>query len=208
MRFGSNMQWYVFLITITATTVLGWVGLEILGRPIRAFFDLRRKVREQTILLGNISLPKPRETAVSSREIREYDQAVRNLREAQRIFRDLGSQMLAFGENEPAARNTLAAMGLDLLAAGGGLIELSVAYSQPDGNRAGLRNQIEKALRLTNTVPASSRQRSRHNNAIEYQTNFVFLRNSDQKASNLNKLGPARRGFRVPGDQLSGLEAS
>jgi hypothetical protein len=61
-------------------------------------------------VLGNISLPKPRETAVSSREIREYDQAVRNVRQAQRIFRDLGSRMLAFGENEPAARNVVGAM--------------------------------------------------------------------------------------------------
>jgi hypothetical protein len=146
------MQWYVYLTTISATVVLGWLAFELLGRPIRAFFDLRRKVLEQMLVLGNIALPKPRETAVSSREIHEYNQAVRNAREAQRIFRDLGSQLLAFGENEPAARDALAAIGLNLVAAGGGLIGLSVAYSRTDTNRAGLRNQIEKALRLTNAA--------------------------------------------------------
>jgi hypothetical protein len=172
------MQWYVFLITITATAVLGWVGLEVLGRPIRAFLDLRRKVLDQMRVLGNISLPKPRETAVSSREIREYDQAVRNVRQAQRIFRDLGSRMLAFGENEPAARNVVGAMGFNLVEAGRGLIWLSAAYSLPGTDRAGLRTLIERALRLAEAVPAASRQGRLGDNAIEYQTNFINLRDS------------------------------
>ena len=121
-------------------------------------------------------MPNPRETAVSSREIREYNQAVRNVREAQRIFRDLGSQLLAFGENEPAARNALAAIGLNLVAAGGGLIRLSVAYSRLDADRAVLRNQIEKALRLTDAAPVASRKRPRRDNEIEFQTKFVYFR--------------------------------
>jgi hypothetical protein len=172
------MQWYVFLITITATAVLGWVGLEVLGRPIRAFLDLRRKVLDQMRVLGNISLPKPRETAVSSREIREYDQAVRNVRQAQRIFRDLGSRMLAFGENEPAARNVVGAMGFNLVEAGRGLIWLSAAYSLPGTDRAGLRTLVERALRLAEAVPPASRQGRLGDNAIEYQTNFINLRDT------------------------------
>jgi hypothetical protein len=170
------MQCYVYLTTISAAAVLGWVALELLARPIRAFFDLRRKVLEHMLVLGNISLPKPRETAVSSREIHEYDQAVRNVREAQAIFRNLGSQLLAFGENEPAARNAVAAIGLNLAAAGSGLIGLSVAYSRPETDRAELCNQIEKALRLTDATPAASHQRRRRDNEIEYQTKLVYLR--------------------------------
>lgn len=170
------MQWYVYLITISATAVLGWFAFELLGRPIRAFFELRRKVLEQMLVLGNISLPKPRETAVSSREIHEYDQALRSAREAQRIFRDLGSQLLAFGENEPAARNVAGAMGLNPVAAGSGLIELSAAYSSRNTDRAGLRNQIEKALRLTDAAPAASRQRARRDNDIQYRTKSIYLR--------------------------------
>src|SRR5258706_12984923 len=101
------MQWYVYLITISATAVLGWFAFELLGRPIRAFFELRRKVLEQLLVLGNIALPKPRETAGSSREIRQYDQAVRNVREEERVFPDVGSQIRAFGENEPDGPNAL-----------------------------------------------------------------------------------------------------
>jgi hypothetical protein len=171
------MQWYVYLITISATTVLGWLVFELLGRPIRAFFGLRRRILERMLVLGNISLPKPRETAVSSREIREYNQAVRNVREAQRSFRNLGFRLLAFCENEPATRNALGLMGLNLVAAGSGLIKLSEAYSRPDADRAGLRNQIEKALRVTDAAPAAaSSQRPRRDNAIEYQTKFIYLR--------------------------------
>ncbi len=120
------MQWYVDLITISATAVLGWFASELLGRPIQALFELRRRVLEQMLVLEKISLPKPRETAVSSREIHEYNQAVRNVREAQRIVGDLGSQLLAFGENEPATRNALGLLGLNLVAAGSGLIKLEL----------------------------------------------------------------------------------
>jgi hypothetical protein len=170
------MQWYVHLITISATAVLAWVVLELLGRPIRALFDLRRKVFEQMLALGNISLPKPRETAVSSRDIHEYDQAMRNVREAQRVFSELGSELLAFSENEAAACKAVAVLGLNLIAAGSGLVRLSVAYSRRDPDRAGLCNQIEKALRLTDAAPRASRQYPRHQHRIEYQIKSNYPR--------------------------------
>ena len=170
------MQWYVYLITISATAVLGWFAFELLGRRIRTFLQLRRKILEQMLVLGNISLPKPREMAVTSREIREYDQAVRNVREAQRIFRNLGFRLLAFGENEPATRNALGLLGLNLVAAGGGLIRLSEAYPRPDTDRAGLQNQVKRALGVTDAAPAASHQRPRRDNALEYQTKFIYLR--------------------------------
>lgn len=170
------MLWYVDLMTISATAVLGWVALELLGRPIRALLALRRCALEQMLVRGNIPLPNPRETAVSSREIHEYDQAMSNLRQAQGIFRELGSQLLAFGENEPIAANAVASIGLNPVAAGSALIGLSVGYSRPDTDRAGLRNQIENALRLTRAAPAAARQPPRHDNEVEYRTEFVSLR--------------------------------
>ena len=159
------MQWYVYLITISATAVLGFFAFELLGRPIRSFFELRRRILERMLVLGSISLPKPREMAVSSREIREYDQAMRNVEEAQRIFRDLGFQLLAFGENEPAARNALGLLGLNIVAAGRELINLSEAYPRPDTDRAGLRNQIERALGVTDAASPFSRQRPQRERA-------------------------------------------
>jgi len=170
------MQWYVYLITISATAVLGWFVIELLGRPIRAFIELRRKILEQMLVLGNISLPKPREMAASSLEIREYDQAVRNVREAQRIFRNLGFRLLAFGENEPATRNALGLLGFNLVAAGSELIKLSEAYPRPDTDRAGLQNQIKRALGVTDAAPAVSRQRPERENGIEYWTKSIYAR--------------------------------
>jgi hypothetical protein len=168
------MQWHVCLISISASAVLGWFVFELLGRPIRAFFGLRRKILEQMRVLGNISLPKPREMAVSSRQIREYDQAVRNVREAQRAFRNLGFQLLAFGENEPATCNALGLLGFNLVAAGSELIKLSEAYPGPDTDRAGLQNQIKRALGVTDAVPAASRQRSQREKQIEYWTKSIY----------------------------------
>lgn len=170
------MQWYVYLTTIAATAALGLFGFELLGRPIRAFFALRRRILTQMLALKNIPLPKPRELAISSREIREYDRAVAGVRTAQRIFRNLGFQLLAFGENEPATSNALGLLGLNLVAAGTGLIRLSEAYSRPGTDRAGLRNQVKKALRATDAVPAASRHRPQRHHAIEYQTKFLYLR--------------------------------
>lgn len=170
------MQWYVYLTTIAATAVLGLFGYELLGRPIRVFFALRRKILAKMAAFKNIPLPKPRETAVSSREIREYNQAVRNVREAQRIFRNLGFRLLALAENEPVTRNALGLLGWNLVTAGSGLIKLSEAYSRFDIDRAGLRNQIEKALRVTDAAPAASNQRPRGDSAIEYQTKFIYFR--------------------------------
>jgi hypothetical protein len=170
------MQWYVYLITISATVVLGCVVLELLGRPIRALLALRRKVFEQMLVLGNLSLPKPREAAVSSRDIHEYDEAMRNVREAQRVFNELGSELLAFSENEAAACKAVAVLGLNLVAAGSGLVRLSVAYSRRDTDRVGLCNQIEKALRLTDAAPGASRQCPRLRHEIKYQTKSIYLR--------------------------------
>ena len=167
------MQWYLYLTTTAATAALGLFGYELLGRPIRVFFALRRRILAQMVVFKKIPLPKPRELASSSVEIREYDQAVAQVRTAQRIFRNLGFRLLAFGENEPATTNALGLLGLNLVAAGSGLIKLSEAYSRPDTDRVGLCNQIKKALRATDAAPADSRQRPRRNNAIEFQANYA-----------------------------------
>ena len=170
------MQWYVYLTTIAATAVLAWFGYELLGRPIRAFLALRRKVLGQMLVLKNIPLPRPRELAISSLEIREYDQAVADVRTAQRIFRNLGFQLLAFGENEPAARNALGLLGLSVVAAGNELIKLSDAYPRPDTDRAGLQNQITRALGVIDAAPAASRQRPQRENEIEFWHRSIYVR--------------------------------
>lgn len=169
------MQWYVYVITISAPLVLSWVALELLGRPIRALVGIRRNVREQMLVVGNLSLPRPREMAVSSRDIREHDQAMRNMREAQRILHDLGCRLLAFGENERAICIAMELFGLNIISAGRGLINLSEAYLRPEIDRAGLRNEVQRALRITGAAAPASR-RPQLDSLTEFQTESMDLR--------------------------------
>src|ERR1700745_1668821 len=97
------MQWYVYLLMVAATGTFGWYAFALLGPPIRDLFDLRRLVRRQMLSLENVSVLQTRETCVTSEQIRRYDTDLRNVREAQRILRELGGQMLAFGQSEIAA---------------------------------------------------------------------------------------------------------
>ena len=142
------MQWYVNLVTIAGAGALGWIVLEFLGKPVRAFFDLRDQVRAQLLLLANVAPPKPRETISTSLEIQQYDVALKAGREAQRILRDLGSQMLAFSESEIAACNGIVTFGFDAVAAGRGLIALSNTYYRNMTDRADFGSKIEEALRF------------------------------------------------------------
>jgi hypothetical protein len=154
------MQWYVNLVTIAAAGALGWIVLEFLGKPIQAFFDLRDQVRAQLLLLANAAPPKPRETISTSLEIQQYDD-LKAGREAQRILCDLGSQMLAFSENEIAACNGIATFGFDAVAAGRGLIALSNIYYRDRTDRADFSSTIEGALRL------KAREGSTHCEVVE-----------------------------------------
>jgi hypothetical protein len=146
------MQWYVYLVTVFAMAVFGWLAFDFLGRPLQALLELRRKILQQTLVLGDITPPKPREQAVSSREINEYNQTMKNVRQAQRTFQYLASQLLAFAENETATCNALAAIGWNIVAAGSHLTDLSVGYSHV--NRADLCHQIKKALGSTDAAEA------------------------------------------------------
>ena len=143
------MQWYVYLLTIAATGAFVWFALEFVGPPIRNFFDLRRSVRDQMLLLGNVPAPQPRETCVTSEQIRRYDIELKNVREAQRILRDLGSRLLAFGESETAARIAIKPFGFDPSTAGRNLTGLSNTLDRYGADRAVFRKNVEKALRFT-----------------------------------------------------------
>ena len=156
------MQWYFYLIAIPAAAFMGHVALELVGRPLRTAFRLRRKALERMLSFRGISLPKPRELAISSREIREYDQAVRNVREAQRTFSDLGAQLLALGESEPTIRILMALFGLDIALAGHELINLSEVFAMAKTDGGQLRREIKRALHATGMALAVSRRRSRN----------------------------------------------
>jgi hypothetical protein len=142
------MQWYVIFISVAATGAFGWFALELIGRPIRKFFDLRRTVRDQMRSLADVPTPQPRETCVTSGQIRQYDRDLKKAREAQRILRDLASQMLAFAESERAACIAIRPFGFDPSAAGGGLTRLANALDRHGPDRARFHKSVETALRF------------------------------------------------------------
>src|SRR5260370_7631373 len=99
------MQWYVNLLTIAGAGALGWIVLEFLGKPVRAFFDLRDQVRAQLLLLANVAPPKPRETISTSLEIHHYDVAVKDAREPQPRFSHMDSHNLTSSQLQIHAYN-------------------------------------------------------------------------------------------------------
>jgi hypothetical protein len=142
------MQWYVIFISVATIGAFGWFAFELVGRPVRKFFDLRRIVRQQMLSLADVPTPQARETCVTSEQIRQYDKDLKNAREAQRILRDLASQMLAFGESETAARIAIRPFGFDPSAAGNGLIKLSNTLDRHGPDRARFHENVETALRI------------------------------------------------------------
>jgi hypothetical protein len=145
---GQLMQWYVIFISVAATGAFGWFALELVGRPVRRFFDLRRAVRHQMLSLANVATPQPRETCVTSEQIRQYDRDLKNAREAQRILRSLSSQMLGFAESERAACIAIRPFGFDPSAAGSGLIRLANALDRHGTDRARFHKSVETTLRF------------------------------------------------------------
>jgi hypothetical protein len=159
-RLGRDMQWYVYLITISAVLFLGRVTVELIGRPIQTILRLRHRALERMLAFRNMQLPGPRELAVSSRDIRKYDQASRNVRQAERTFAELGAQLLAFGESEPTVRTLMALCGLDAVLAGHGLINLAEIYAAAKIDSNELRRAIKEAHQATMTALAGSRRLS------------------------------------------------
>jgi len=188
---GRGMQWYIYLITIPAAALLAQLAVELVSRPIRKMVRLRRTALERIRSFRNISLPKPRELAISSREIREYDQAVRNVRTARRTFRDLGAQLLAFSENEPAIRILMALFGLDTARAGHELINLSEIYASAKTDSDELRREIEQAFRATRVALAASRRSSR-DVLIRIRLEPMYLRDAGHSRKRNRPLGQAR----------------
>jgi len=157
---GHGMQWYVYLVTVSALAFWGRIAVEFVSRPIRTIFRLRRRALGWTLAFCKTALPQPRELAVSSLQIREYDHAVQNVAQAQRIFRDLGVQLLAIGENDPVVRTLMGWMGLDIDRAGEKLIALSEIYAKATIDSAELRREIAAAILDIRSALAAFRDRS------------------------------------------------
>jgi hypothetical protein len=134
---------------------LGWGTTSFVGTPIRRFFDLRGEVIRRLVEFANVparwkemrddsGFPAGR---VQDMDLSDKENA--RLEEAQRVLRDLASQMLAFAGNEIfAGWFVRRVMRFDPKAAGNGLIGLSNEYDTYGGSRAFQAKMIETALRI------------------------------------------------------------
>jgi hypothetical protein len=176
-KVGRGMQWYVYLIAIAVTAFVGQVAIELASWPLRTVFRLRRKALERILFFRNMPLPRPREFAVSSRAIHDYDQAVAKVKQAQRTFSELGAQFLVLSESEPTIRVLMALFGLDIVLAGRELTNLSEVYATAKADSVELRREIERALHAASTALAVSRRSSR-NDLTKIQLEPIYLRDT------------------------------
>ncbi len=181
---GHGMQWYVYLVTFSAGAYLGQVAVELVKRPVLTVLRLRRSALGRMIAFSKISLPKPREMAISSLEIRQYDQAVRNVKDAQRTFRDLGVRLVLLSETESAIHAVMKLFGLDMGRAGQELIHLSEIYANSTTDSEQLRREIAKSVLRTCAALAAYRARSR-NNLVSLQVEPMNLLRTEYSGQRL-----------------------
>jgi hypothetical protein len=184
------MQWYVYLVTIFAAAFLIQVAVELVKRPVLTILRLRRIAVGRMLAFSKLSLPKPRELAISSLEIREYDQAVRNAKDAQRTFRDLGVRLLLLSETEAAIRAVARLFGLDIERAGQELIHLSELYATATTDSEELRREIAKSVLSACAALAAYRDRPR-DNLVKLQVESMNLLHAGYSGQR-SKAGPMR----------------
>jgi hypothetical protein len=155
------MQWYIYLITIAAAVFLWQIAVEFIKPPLVEIARIRRLSLQWIAVFSRVPLPKPRELAITSIEIREHDRAVKNVKEAQRILLELGRRLFVLAESEPAIRIMIGFLGLDLFAAAHRLIILSDVFAAVTSDSVKLREVIATATRDARAALTLCRQVSR-----------------------------------------------
>src|SRR5579871_2004412 len=170
------MQWYVYLITIPAAFFLVQIAIELFGQPIRMILRLRQQALERLLAFRGMKLPRPRETAVSSLQIREHDWAARNVRQAHLTFADLGTQLVALSQTESATCTLMRLCGVDIVLAGHALIRLAQVYAAARSDSSELRLAIQSAHDAASDALAFSSPRSGGDALIKIRLEPMRLR--------------------------------
>jgi hypothetical protein len=130
--------------------VIAWVGLEFVGKPFRAFFDIKNECLEILTLYGNVGA---REVYLRDDHLQPVDPRIlakeRRLQEAEAALRKCGSKLQAFANTETLAVVALRRLGYQPLDAGRGFIGLSNTLGEYGQARNDNRNLIEQSLKAT-----------------------------------------------------------
>ncbi|QOZ66587.1 hypothetical protein [Bradyrhizobium arachidis] len=129
--------------------VIGWITAEFVGKPVRAFFDLKKECIETLIHFGNVSaLPVELRSNMFRPRDPQVEAIKKRLADAREAFRKCGSRLQAFAETETLAVVALGAIGYKPREAGRGFIGLSASIGDEGATLHGNRVLIEHALRM------------------------------------------------------------
>jgi hypothetical protein len=136
--------------------IIGWIGLEFVGKPFRTFFDLKRGSLETLTLYANVRA-RTKELVLrnddgvmswpSSPRLETAEE--RRLREAEEAFRQWGSRFNAFARTEWLAVFVLHLLRFRPEDAGKGFIGLSNSIGEYGQTRHESRKLVERSLKAT-----------------------------------------------------------
>jgi hypothetical protein len=145
---GEFFSWAMPVVLGVFGAVIGWVGLEFVGKPFRAFFDIKKDCLEVLTLYGNVGA---REIHIRDDHLRPIDLRIvareTRLQEAEAAFRKFGSRLQAFANTETLADFALRRLGYQPLEAGRGFIGLSNTLGEHGQARNDNRKLIERSLK-------------------------------------------------------------
>ncbi len=151
---GGFFSWARPVILGALGALIGWMGLEFVGKPVRAFFDLKRDSLETLTLYANVRARSKqlalRDDGVLSSMIVPLESAEeKRLQEAEAAFRLCGSKLHAFARTEGLAVVALRRLGFEPAKAGQGFIGLSNSVGEYGQARNENKILIERSLKAT-----------------------------------------------------------
>jgi hypothetical protein len=145
---GGFFSWATPVVLGALSMLIGWVGLEFVGKPVRAFFDIKKDCLEILTLYGNVG---PRGVYLHDDHLQPVNAQIvakeHRLKEAEDAFRKCGSKLQAFANTERLAVIALRRLGYQPLDAGRGFVGLSNSIGEHGQTRSENRKLIERSLK-------------------------------------------------------------
>jgi hypothetical protein len=119
---------------------IGWLTVEFFGRPVRDFFDLRRRVRTQMLRFDAMPVLPDDDGLFSS----GTHSAAHKM---QATLHDLSDELISFGQSEWLAAKFVRRLGFHPIVAGQNLATLAIEYGTVIEDRSANCRAVLKALK-------------------------------------------------------------
>jgi hypothetical protein len=140
--------------------VCGWFFTDFLTKPLRRFFDLRRKVNRCLVRYGNVSARARWTDDYTREELQISPEDDARLMEAHDALRDLAADMRGFANVEKIANRLVISLGYDADKIASALIGYSnniLAYGK---QRSDSHDQVQRLLRISAEAAPHAAHRS------------------------------------------------